>query len=316
MSGFNKINHIQPTRSSIPPLGVRPSSNGLKSHQPGHHQRTQVSSSYQMTPSKRVHHPENSTPLKRSREYEYTTPAKQSSLPNSSSLRNAPIKKRSTDSQRVQPQDESFTTRDPRVARFAEPTHVPPHHQEESFKMREERLAGTHELQAQEFIDDESVEIEMGDEDDLPANQLGLYGGAFDDGFDAPTKDDIVHVKDGKVAFERVKEETIEMGGFILPGAEKKQIHKSYNWIAGRSDGQYRVVLGYNTLFKPKSKNSIDTSTGEKDSSRWRVVRFENRYKENYPYTEFPAKYLGPLIQALEKARETHDLELKEESVV
>jgi len=46
------------------------------------------------------------------------------------------------------------------------------------------------------------------------------------------------------------------------------------------------------------------------------VVRFENRYKENYPYTEFPAKYLGPLIQALEKARETHDDEMKEESIL
>jgi len=291
MSGFNKINRAQPNHSlPPPPLGVRgkPTSN-MMWQQPSH----------TMTPAKRPHHlensrphhPENSTPVKRSRDFGYETPMKQGSHQNHQVLHNAPLKKRSTESQRHQPQEESFAMRESRMGAEIQPV--------------------------QEFIDD-SVEIEQEDEyDDMPANQLGLYGGQFDIPSSAiAAKDDVVQDKDGKVAFERVKEETIEMGGFVLPGAEKKQIHKSYNWIAGRSDGQYRVVLGYNTLFKPKSKNTIDTSTGEKDSSRWRVVRFENRYKENYPYTEFPAKYLGPLIQALEKARETHEDELKEESVL
>jgi hypothetical protein len=241
-----------------------------------------------MTPAKRSHLQENHTPAKRSRDFAYSTPMKQGSHQNLQGLNNAPLKRRVTESQRQRPQEESFTAREGRTA-------------------EEDRVD-------RDYID-ESVEIEADDAyDHFPANQLGLYDGGFD--LPASGKDEIVQDKDGKVAFERVKEETIEMGGFILPGAEKKEIHKSYNWIAGRSDGQYRVVLGYNTLFKPKSKNSIDSSTGEKDSSRWRVVRFENRYKENYPYTEFPAKYLGPLIQALEKARETHDMELKEESVL
>jgi hypothetical protein len=116
----------------------------------------------------------------------------------------------------------------------------------------------------------------------------------------------------GKVVFERIKEDTIEMGGFVLPGSEKKEVLKSYNWIAGRADGQYRVVLGNNTLFKPK--NPVDSKTGEKDSNRWRVVRFENRYKENYPYTEFPAKYIETLINALIKAKEQYDREMEEET--
>jgi len=280
MSGFNKINRVQSNHSlPPPPLGVRgKSASNMMWQQPSH----------TMTPAKRPHHPENSTPAKRSKDFGYDTPVKHGSHQNQQALHNAPIKKKSTDSQRRHPQEESFAMRDARMERESQ--------------------------QAQEYIN-ESVEIEEADYDDLPANQLGLYDGRFDIQASA-IKDDIIQDKDGKVAFERVKEETIEMGGFILPGAEKKQIHKSYNWIAGRSDGQYRVVLGYNTLFKPKSKNTIDTSTGEKDSSRWRVVRFENRYKENYPYTEFPAKYLGPLIQALEKARETHDDEMKEESIL
>jgi hypothetical protein len=280
MSGFNKISQIQPVRSTpTAPLGVRgKSSSTMMWQQP----------SLTMTPAKRSHLQENHTPAKKSRDFAYSTPMKQGSHHNLQGLNNAPLKRKVTESQRQRPQEESFASRERRTA--------------EEDQVR------------QEYID-ESVEIEADDAyDHLPANQLGLYDGGYD--FPAPGKDEVVQDKDGKVAFERVKEETIEMGGFILPGAEKKQIHKSYNWIAGRSDGQYRVVLGYNTLFKPKSKNSIDSSTGEKDSTRWRVVRFENRYKENYPYTEFPAKYLGPLIQALEKARETHDIELKEESVL
>jgi hypothetical protein len=43
------------------------------------------------------------------------------------------------------------------------------------------------------------------------------------------------------------------------------------------------------------------------------VIRFENRYKENYPYTEFPARYLDTIINALLKAKEQHDNEIEHE---
>lgn len=183
--------------------------------------------------------------------------------------------------------------------------------------------------------DDEAYE----DDEVYPSNQLGVYPLDFnisdakvtpseehlppnypnepmrehEPAHDSPSLlDDVINQpKNGKVAFERVKEDTIEMGGFYLPGSEKKEVLKSYNWIAGRTDGQYRVVLGNNTLFKPK--NPVDSKTGERDSNRWRVVRFENRYKENYPYTEFPAKYIETLINALMKAKEQHDRETEDE---
>ena len=158
-------------------------------------------------------------------------------------------------------------------------------------------------------INDDSINAE-----ELPANQLGLYPDGYghleDEGATVENKRENHHAEktvSGKVSYERVKEDTIEMGGFVLPGSERKVITKSYNWIAGRADGQYRVVLGNNTLFKPK--NAIDSKTGEKDSTRWRVIRFENRYKENYPYTEFPAKYIDTLINALQKAKEQYDVE-------
>ena len=150
-------------------------------------------------------------------------------------------------------------------------------------------------------------------EEHLPPNYLNEPMREHEPAHDSPSLlDDVINQpKNGKVAFERVKEDTIEMGGFYLPGSEKKEVLKSYNWIAGRTDGQYRVVLGNNTLFKPK--NPVDSKTGERDSNRWRVVRFENRYKENYPYTEFPAKYIETLINALMKAKEQHDRETEDE---
>jgi len=191
-------------------------------------------------------------------------------------VQNAPIKKRSIESR-------------------------PPAEMNDSSKNQNSYLA----IREKRAIPDDSIETysQAFEEDLFPPNQQGL-----DNPNPPPTSS-----SKGKVGFERVNEETVEMGGFVLPGSEKKMVHKSYNWIAGRADGQYRVVLGYNTLFKVK--NAVDSTTGEKDFNRWRVVRFENRYKENYPYTEFPAKYLEPLIQALEKAREQHLLELKEEAV-
>ena len=176
------------------------------------------------------------------------------------------------------------------------------------------------------------------EDDYFPANQLGLYSGGYDHTEHSTNNDSVMDqsrpnsqslliesgvnhqtagsqslLKDSdekqteKILYERVKEETIEMGGFILPGSEKKPVLKSYNWIAGREDGQYRVVLGNNTLFKVK--NAIDSKTGEKEGSRWRVIRFENRYKENYPYTEFPARYIDALINSLTKAKEQFDAE-------
>lgn len=278
MSGFNRINQTQLTRPVMAPLGVR--NHNIENQR----QHTNIGS----TPLKRsAPLVETFTPAKRNQlqtipsDRGFNTPSnRENARLDLTSVHNAPIKKRSTENTRHQ-QGNSFT--DGVI------------------------------IESPSLIMDQSQDFEV---DDFPANQQGLY----DDGFDLPSQVNDNHVieKNGRVAFERVKEETVEMGGFILPGAEKKQIHKSYNWIAGRSDGQYRVVLGYNTLFKPKTKNGIDVATGEKDEStaRWRVVRFENRYKENYPYTEFPAKYLSPLIQALDKARETYEEEMKEESVL
>ena len=175
----------------------------------------------------------------------------------------------------------------------------------------------------EEFMDDEL----------MPSNQLGLYPLDYDlEGEIMPETVQRQNETSGaalaqpaqegktitstpgektKINYERVKEETIEMGGFVLPGSEKKEVLKSYNWIAGRADGQYRVVLGNNTLFKPK--NPIDSKTGERDTTRWRVIRFENRYKENYPYTEFPARYLDTIINALLKAKEQYDNEIDQE---
>jgi hypothetical protein len=288
MSGFNRINQIQPVRTTptVTPLGVRSNINNGQNR---------IQHSHQMTPVKRFQPPTDaSTPAKRhaiatpSRGQGYITPVNKVTLANN---HNAPIKKRS----------------------------IEPEHSEgglgetynEGVVIESPSILENHE---QEYLDEQENEY-----DDFPANQLGLYDSGYGSQSQpraaTSSKDDQPQDKDGRVAFERVKEETVEMGGFVLPGSEKSRIHKSYNWIAGRSDGQYRVVLGYNTLFKQKTKNGIDASTGEKDITRWRVVRFENRYKENYPYTEFPAKYLTPIIQALEKARETYDLEMKEEII-
>lgn len=291
MSGFNRIAQVQQVRTAstptVTPLGVRSNINNIQNrmHQP-----------HQMTPVKRPQPTDASTPAKRqviatpSRGQGFITPVMKSA--GYANHHNAPIKKRSIEPEhREGGLGESYT---------------------EGVIVESPSILGNRD---QEYEDDQENEY-----DDFPANQLGLYDSGYGtqsqpQAAASSLKDDQTREKDDRVAFERVKEETVEMGGFVLPGSEKNRIHKSYNWIAGRSDGQYRVVLGYNTLFKQKSKNGIDVSTGEKDSTRWRVIRFENRYKENYPYTEFPAKYLTPIIQALEKAREAYDLEMKEEMI-
>jgi len=295
MSGFNRITQAQPARSTptVTPLGIRSNNSNNLNQQRNTYQHVR-------TPLKRPQPVESSTPastpakrqvaesfqVSRARAQSFATPPNRMPPP---SLQNAPIKKRSVDAVQIQPQDGSFT---------------------DGVIIND---SGVYDDNSQgEVIQNIEEEMVLSEEyDAFPANQQGLYENGFDSMPEESNKEN-----EGRVAFERVKEETVEMGGFILPGSEKKHFHKSYNWIAGRSDGQYRVVLGYNTLFKPKSKNGIDVTTGEKDSSRWRVVRFENRYKENYPYTEFPAKYLGPIIQALGKAREAHELELKEDSIL
>lgn len=283
MSGFNRITQAQPARGStmmpLPiPLGVKSSTSNINNQRPTY-QHTR-------TPIKRSLPNETSTPSRkpkmmmteRIQTNNFATPMNRNP-PCASS--NAPLKKRSVENI----QSTQHNT-------FSDGVII----EDESF-----------------FEDHQARSVDEGeyDESAFPANQQGLYDGGFGSNSEEANLDANI-----RVPFERVKEETIEMGGFLLPGLDKKSTHKSYNWIAGRSDGQYRVVLGYNTLFKPKNKNGIDSSTGEKDSSRWRVIRFENRYKENYPYTEFPAKYLTPIIQALEKAREAHDQELKEDSVL
>ena len=285
MLGFNKIVQVQPGRQvSTPsrsqqlatrtPLGVSSENNR----------------NYQSTPLKRTADVEGQSqgPTSKNQRADFVTPVRRPFL----DVQNAPIKKRSIDSRPSAEMSESSKNQNSYLA------------------IREKRA-----------IPDDSIETysQAFEEDLFPANQQGLYEDGYGDQIelddtpaDNPNPAPTTSSK-GKVGFERVNEETVEMGGFVLPGSEKKMVHKSYNWIAGRADGQYRVVLGYNTLFKVK--NAVDSTTGEKDFNRWRVVRFENRYKENYPYTEFPAKYLEPLIQALEKAREQHLLELKEEAV-
>lgn len=59
-------------------------------------------------------------------------------------------------------------------------------------------------------------------------------------------------------------QDIIEMGGFCLPGTngseEKKQ---NFQWKFGRQDGQFKVILGHNTVWKPvKQANSKDPETG------------------------------------------------------
>ena len=89
MSGFNKINQIQPTRSLPTPLAARGrSSSTMMWQQPSH----------TMTPAKHSHLQENSTPAKRLRDY-VCTPMQQGSRQNPQELHNAPIKKRVTESQ-------------------------------------------------------------------------------------------------------------------------------------------------------------------------------------------------------------------------
>ena len=293
MSGFNRIIQAQPARSTptVTPLGIRSNnSNNLNQQRNGYQ--------HVRTPLKRPQPVESSTPSSTVAKRQVVESFRVPSLPSFAtplsrmpppSQHNAPLKKRSVDAMHNPPQGGSFT--------------------DGVIIDESDGYDGDSQGEVIQNIEEEMVLSD--DYDAFPANQQGLYEIGFES-----TPEDSNKENEGRVAFERVKEETVEMGGFVLPGAEKKQIHKSYNWIAGRSDGQYRVVLGYNTLFKPKSKNGIDVTTGEKDSSRWRVVRFENRYKENYPYTEFPAKYLVPIIQALGKARETHEQELKEDSVL
>lgn len=52
--------------------------------------------------------------------------------------------------------------------------------------------------------------------------------------------------------FERVCDgEIVEMESFLIPGECLKQdTSKNYLWKFGRADGQFRVVLGHNTIFK------------------------------------------------------------------
>ena len=197
-----------------------------------------------------------------------------------------------------------------------------------SVPLKKRGMGGMFASQNMSFRDEEDYNL-------MPSNQLGLYPLDYDiegeiESETVQSLNEVPHAnvnqtsaevktlndsktEKAKVSYERVKEDTIEMGGFVLPGSEKKEVLKSYNWIAGRADGQYRVVLGNNTLFKPK--NPIDSKTGEKDTTRWRVVRFENRYKENYPYTEFPARYMDTIINSLIKAKEQYDSEIDQEAV-
>ena len=308
MIGFNKIVQLQPSRqarSSETPLGVQQPkavySTPLKRDavRPGEKD---------VTPAKR-NMSGYDIPVRRVTQ-DFVTPARRPFL----ETQNAPIKKRSLEARDVashqnQIQGEASFQAANQVVRKRHPRENP------AFQgMQKEQYITADTMEEEIHHLDESSEnmFDMDDLSDFPANQQGLYNGGFGENLEKPeTRNPTTSTK---VGFERVNEETVEMGGFVLPGIEKKTIHKSYNWIAGRADGQYRVVLGYNTLFKPK--NAVDSTTGEKDNNRWRVVRFENRYKENYPYTEFPAKYLDPLIQALEKAREQHEAEMKEESVI
>ena len=303
MSGFNKIIQIQPSRGTSTPLGVRSTlaSSSLKTPQANQSNPMkniqqavlrQSQSSAFITPTKQM------IPSSQARSSNFTPLKRPLQSYNHQKIVNAPIKKRSVELHQTG--------------------------YESSYREHQDRdnspsLLEVDENNNPEVLDGLHQEIEVDDEelshDFFPGNQQAFFDNGFGDeslkSLKQNSNDSIIKTK---VGFERVNEETVEMGGFVLPGSEKKTIHKSFNWIAGRADGQYRVVLGYNTLFKPK--NAVDSTTGEKDFNRWRVIRFENRYKENYPYTEFPAKYLDPLIQALEKAREQHEVEKKEESVI
>lgn len=170
-------------------------------------------------------------------------------------------------------------------------------------------------FESESLIEDEEEVEELAVETELPGNQQALYDGGYGspDGVEEELEKQIEDEKPAELEFKKpgftkVSEESIELGGFLLPMPEKKELHANYHWLAGKADGQYRVVLGYNTLFKPK--NPVNAQTGEKaDSFRWRVIRFENRYKDNFPYAEFPAKYIEPIIQALSKAKEQYEQE-------
>lgn len=290
MLGFNKIIQVQPNRpqSSRTPLSALPNNENRNNYQtPDRRTHRKHVVSLNTPPLKRPAANEDGPPAHKARQ-DFVTPLRRPFL-DTSNTQNAPLKKRPAELVALNQQFDTMQVES------RKPREIPEVHLEDN---------------------DEDFSRSLFEEDDLyPANQLGLYDGGFGASNSQLLNETIADpTPKEKVGFERVNEDTIEMGGFILPGSEKKTIHKSYNWIAGRADGQYRVVLGYNTLFKVK--NAVDSTTGEKDFNRWRVVRFENRYKENYPYTEFPAKYLEPLIQALEKAREQHTTELKDESVI
>jgi hypothetical protein len=107
----------------------------------------------------------------------------------------------------------------------------------------------------------------------------------------------------GKQGYERIKQPSISMGGFYLPEPPKKALLQNYHWQIGKQTSQYHLVLGYNTQFKPK--NAVDMTTGEKGDTRWRVLRIENRWKENAPFVEIPWKYGIPLAKAVIAGHDT-----------
>jgi len=62
----------------------------------------------------------------------------------------------------------------------------------------------------------------------------------------------IAESEEEKPEYERVVDgEVVEMKPYLIPGeCLKENIRKNYLWKFGRADGQFRVVLGHNTVFK------------------------------------------------------------------
>jgi len=68
---------------------------------------------------------------------------------------------------------------------------------------------------------------------------------------DLPTQKDI-ETDEEKVEYERIMDgDIVEMPAYLVPGeSAKEDVSRNYLWKFGRADGQFRVVLGHNTIFK------------------------------------------------------------------
>lgn len=97
-------------------------------------------------------------------------------------------------------------------------------------------------------------------------------------------------------------EAVIHQGEIIFSPDTPYQSKPNLSWNFGEKN--YKAVLGHNTVFKSSEKSATD----ERKPMKWRVIRLENRYKDDkgLAYVEFPARYISEMIGALLLAEEKY----------